>query len=653
MIEESAERFAFRHALTRAAIYGDLLARERRLLHEQILESIQRVYASTLNAHVHELALHAREAQAWPALLEYAVLAGQQAWRMHSPGEAVEHFSSAMQATAALGQVVRPALHRDRGLAYAVLGDFEAARHDHESALQLAKTEGDQRTEWQSLLDLGRLWAARDYDRAGAYLRGALDIARTLDDPTVLGESLNGLGNWHLNVEEPAEARRCHEEALRIFRSLADQRGVAQTLDLLGLTSNVSDDLPGCVAACGEAAALFRKLDDRQALASAVLVMADCGEWSYHAAAVPAAFATGEPIKHAEEALRLAREIHHRSGEAYALIVLAGCLGLLGRYAEALSVGHAGLAIAEEIEHRGWMTLANISLGAVYQDAFALDEARVRLERAIVLASESGSRHLHGCASGFLASVHVARREFRNAETVLGGVLPTDGPMDVISLRLCWLARVELALARREPESALQILERLIESAPHAETGGVIPRLWHRRALALIGLGRLADAGSDLQAAAHVARLHGASGLVWQLEAALGRVYHALGRAADASAAFSTARSSVDALIMSLGDTPVANQLRHQASRLLPAARPLTSRQADKLAFGGLTARERHVAALVAQGKSNRAIAEELVIGERTVEGHVANIMAKLGLEARTQIAAWATARGLSTMQAG
>jgi predicted ATPase len=104
VIEESAERFAFRHALTRAAIYGDLLARERRLLHEQILESIQHVYSTSLDAHVHELASHAREAQAWPSLLEYAALAGQQALRMHSPGEAVEHFSSAMQATAALGQ---------------------------------------------------------------------------------------------------------------------------------------------------------------------------------------------------------------------------------------------------------------------------------------------------------------------------------------------------------------------------------------------------------------------------------------------------------------------------------------------------------------------------------------------------------------------
>jgi DNA-binding NarL/FixJ family response regulator len=69
----------------------------------------------------------------------------------------------------------------------------------------------------------------------------------------------------------------------------------------------------------------------------------------------------------------------------------------------------------------------------------------------------------------------------------------------------------------------------------------------------------------------------------------------------------------------------------------------------DKQAFGGLTAREREVAAMVARGHSNRAIADELVIAERTVEGHVANILAKLGLEARTQIAAWAVARGLTS----
>jgi non-specific serine/threonine protein kinase len=54
-----------------------------------------------------------------------------------------------------------------------------------------------------------------------------------------------------------------------------------------------------------------------------------------------------------------------------------------------------------------------------------------------------------------------------------------------------------------------------------------------------------------------------------------------------------------------------------------------------------LTRREREVAQLIAQGLSNRAIAEALVITERTVEGHVGNILGKLGFHARTQIAAW------------
>jgi non-specific serine/threonine protein kinase len=58
---------------------------------------------------------------------------------------------------------------------------------------------------------------------------------------------------------------------------------------------------------------------------------------------------------------------------------------------------------------------------------------------------------------------------------------------------------------------------------------------------------------------------------------------------------------------------------------------------------GGLTARERQVARCVAAGKSNRAIAEELVVSERTVESHVTNILGKLAFTSRIQIAVWAT----------
>jgi DNA-binding CsgD family transcriptional regulator len=63
---------------------------------------------------------------------------------------------------------------------------------------------------------------------------------------------------------------------------------------------------------------------------------------------------------------------------------------------------------------------------------------------------------------------------------------------------------------------------------------------------------------------------------------------------------------------------------------------------------GTLTPREWQVAALVASGRSNKAIADELVISPATAARHVANILAKLGFSSRAQIAAWAADKQLS-----
>ncbi|HMQ32619.1 MAG TPA: LuxR C-terminal-related transcriptional regulator [Chloroflexaceae bacterium] len=73
---------------------------------------------------------------------------------------------------------------------------------------------------------------------------------------------------------------------------------------------------------------------------------------------------------------------------------------------------------------------------------------------------------------------------------------------------------------------------------------------------------------------------------------------------------------------------------------------PLPQRDEAAHPASELTRREREVARLVAEGRSNRAIAEALVITERTVEGHVSNILAKLGFRSRAQIAAWVAAGG-------
>ena len=59
-----------------------------------------------------------------------------------------------------------------------------------------------------------------------------------------------------------------------------------------------------------------------------------------------------------------------------------------------------------------------------------------------------------------------------------------------------------------------------------------------------------------------------------------------------------------------------------------------------------LTRREHEIAARVAEGMSNREIAERLVISKRTVDAHVEHILAKLGVSSRVQIANWVQAAG-------
>ena len=71
------------------------------------------------------------------------------------------------------------------------------------------------------------------------------------------------------------------------------------------------------------------------------------------------------------------------------------------------------------------------------------------------------------------------------------------------------------------------------------------------------------------------------------------------------------------------------------------------SRSSADTSASPLTPREREVAVLVARGLTNRQIADELVIGERTAEAHVGNILGKLGFTSRAQIAAWVVGQGL------
>ncbi len=390
VVEESADQFAFRHALTRQAIYSQLLARERRLLHRTIAETMEQLPSATPDLHLEDLAYHFYQARVWQKAFDYAQRAGEKALGLYSHRAAIDYFTWALEAARHLSLLLTPALYRARGQANETLGEFDQAQHDYTQALDAARKMTNRAAEWQSAIDLGFLWAGRDYAQAETWFRQALILSQSLNDPALHARSLNRIGNWHLNVEQPHEALRYHREALAIFQQLHDSRGIAETLDLLGMTSYLGGDLIVGTAYYQQAITLFRELEDKPGLTSSLATLTLRGP-NYQTDTLVSAASLAEVYQDAEHALTIAREIGRRSDEAYALLQMGLCLGSRGEYERAFEATRQSLQIAEEIEHRQWQTAAHSILGGMYSGLLAYPQAREHCERALALAREMGS----------------------------------------------------------------------------------------------------------------------------------------------------------------------------------------------------------------------------------------------------------------------
>ncbi len=650
VVEEAEDRLVFRHALTRQAVYTDLLARERRALHHSVAQAIEHIYSDAPDVHLADLAHHFYMAKEWAKVLEYAQRAGEKAKALYAPHAAIEQYTHALEAVQALGRNPVLDLYRVRGQCYEFLGDFSAARDDYTRALEVAQATHETGMEWQSLFDLGYLWTGLDYAQAGDYLHRALALARTMNDSLMLARTLNRLGNWHMNLEEPLEGQRYHLEALSIFSTGSDQHGMAEALDFLGVASLMSGDLIASARYYRQAVALWRTLGDRQGLISSLIFFAGRSGLYFTSTTVCATTNWAECICDVEEAITLAHQAGARAGEAFALIFSGLCLGYRGEYAQAFHNGETGLHIAMEIEHGPWMATGYLLLGILYLDLLALPAARQHLERALTLAKECGSLFLLRDATAFLASTCIAQGDYTRAQEVFDSIIGpevSNKTMRTLAQRLVWCARVELELSWAHPDKALAILNELTSTAANAEDGTVIPRLCHLRGEALAALGRAEEAEVVLDNARDAAQEQNARPLLWRIYVTLGKLYRSRASRKQAEEAFSSARTVIEELAGTVPDEELRDTFLHHASSQLPHLLQPTPRQAAKQAFGGLTGREREVAVLIAQGKSNRAIADELIVSERTIEKHVERIMSRLGFSSRAQIAAWVVKKRL------
>lgn len=644
ILEESPDRFAFRHALTRQAVYTELLGHERLRLHQKVAESLEGAGAAAS-----ELAYHFYCANGWAKAFEYSQRAGEQAQALYSPRAAIEHFTHTLEAAKHMRIPPSANLWYARGGAYEMLGDFEKAHDDFSAALNAARAEQDRDEEWQALIELGKLWASRDYAKAGEYYQTSLTLAREMGESSKIASSLNRIGNWHSNLDRPREAIPSHQEALTIFQKLENSEGIADTSDLLGMTNWIGGDMVQSTIYYRQAIQRFRELNDRQGLISSLATLAlQSGTYKTATLRLPIEnFSLANADR--EEALKIAREIESRSGEAYALWCLAAGWGSQGEYTRAFENAQASLSIAEEIQHQQWLTAANGILGMLYLDLLALPQAAIHLERALTLARTIGSLHWNRVTGSWLAMALIAQKELGRAESILDAALPPDAPLDSVGKRQCWLARGELALERGNARGALQIADALISSAyseSHTRLSTeekIIPRLWKLRGEALALQGS-PEAETVLRDAIQVASAQGALPLLWRIHVSLGGV-----NPKTNSEHFDAAREIIEKLARKFLDEGLRDNFARRAYALVPTAPTMSARQMAKKEFGGLTAREREVAGMIAQGKANREIAVAMVVSERTIETHVGNILGKLGFGSRAQIAVWAVEKKIGS----
>jgi non-specific serine/threonine protein kinase len=384
---------------------------------------------------------------------------------------------------------------------------------------------------------------------------------------------------------------------------------------------------------------------------------------------------------------RLARVLH--SGQQTATparvkaLHSAGLLALWqGDVAAARSLLVQALAMAEQIGDRGGAAFALMFLGRVCRDEGDVDASRQYGARAVALFRALANDWDLGFALHFLglalidsdiddaqAAFEEGAARFRAAGDGWSVAMPLRG------LGLVAYARGDDAAAGhffgqsltlfRERGDAWAVAMLVHDLGCVARRSGNLDsarthfqealRLWRRLgndrgcALGLVGLAGVAAASGGARLAA---RLYGAARAVYpsiadMLEPTARALYARSVAAARHSAGSADFDGWVGEASAAPADAAIAEALLADGPWTGRAGTPVTK---EVRLSGVLSRREGEIAALIAIGRTNREIAAELVIAERTAEAHVEHIRNKLGLRSRAQIAAWAADQGLRRM---
>lgn len=547
--------FAFRHSMMQDTAYASLLKSDRAELHRAVGNVLEEKYPEQRTEMADLLAHHFVEAGDLSKAQDYFGLAAEHAKRRYAHLEAIENFTRALRISEQRGDPTSVSeLRRGRGQLYEILGFFDDARADHETALETARSLGNLRGAWQALVDLGDLWAGKDYEQTGVYYDEALALARRLGDEAILAHTLNRMGNLDTNVASPLEGADRHRQALAIFEKLGDEEGIAQTLDFLATATLLTGDMAAGYEFGGEASRLFLKQGNDLRLAGTMAMTSLVGVNLQNDHLVPYPTPVTDLVRDARQARRLSAEIGWRSNEAFAMIVAAVDSGAIGEYGEAIQAADEAIDIADQIGHDQWRGAANGARGLIMLDLLLPAESVPFLEAGIADAGRSNSAHWQRTIISYMARARSMQGDFEEADRLLTAYNVRSLRPQSISERALLLALGELELARGSADESLHTLQTLFETAPGWSPGVPIPKLDLLRARALIEMKKASGVEDLLLRSIEEAEDRSYRSILWRLYSTLAQLHARMGRETEAAKAANRASAVVDDLSRTIPD---------------------------------------------------------------------------------------------------
>jgi class 3 adenylate cyclase/tetratricopeptide (TPR) repeat protein len=567
--------YTFRHTLIQEVAYDSILKSERVDLHRTAGEALEKLYSNRREEMASRLADHFWQAGEQQRALEYFLIAAENASRSYANQEAIEYYTRILNASKE-NFPLQAKILRARGTLYEMIGDFQQAKSDQEAAFRLAQVIQDPMGVWQGMINLGMLWAARDYRETEKYYRQALDQARSIGDNRVIAHSLNRLGNYYINEDRPLDSKKHHEEAMQIFLELEDEPGMAETMDLIGMSDSLGGDLVKGLWDLRQSSKMFEKLGNQTGLSSSLATLSILTmDYQSETMVIPR-FSVDEALHEAERARQVASEIGWRSGEVYSIGTMALCLVSLGHYDHAFDCIEKGKEILSEIQHHQWATYLAIVNGVLHLDLNALDQAQAYFEQALDMAQQNRSIHWTRVSCGLLASTLIQRNQPDQAALLLNEHIPPETPARSLGQRLGWTAWTEVALAKGDLDRAAEIIDRLTAEAVFHSKEDIILGLWLLRGkVAAAHAQRETDlqkkgdtfreAEKLFQAALGEAQVMNYRAKIWRIHLALSRIYESMEKHVEAEHERQISREIVLELADHINDKKLKTNFLHAA----------------------------------------------------------------------------------------